>query len=182
MKAQGKALELALALVVLVIVVYFVLQLFQSILGEQSSKLTEYASKGETELKVNEYLGVCKSKCSNIQTERDLVDYCLYRFSADLNGDGVKGYTESSPYVSLAGIGVCEDSVPCFVVEECSYAGQKITAEMCREVLCNYFKELNVTNPTERLREALNPGACYSPTKVNHWFYLSFKSDELRCE
>lgn len=182
MKSQGKALELALALVVLVIVVYFVLQLFQSILGEQSSKLTEYASKGETKLRIDEFVGVCRNKCSQIKDERTLVEYCIYKFSADLNNDGVLGYTTSSPYVTLAGVGVCEDSVPCFVVDDCSYGGEKITPEMCKEVLCNYLREMNVTNTDERIMNYLNPGACYSPGKTpTHWFYLAFKSEDLSC-
>ncbi len=59
----------------------------------------------------------------------------------DGNGDGrITGERAGSGYNTY-----CEDGAHCFNVHECRLqAGQKLDAEMCRDILCKYFQNSSV--------------------------------------
>ena len=190
MKAQSKALELVIVLFVLIVVAWVVINLFQSLIKEQTQKLENIQGEQELEAKVSEALSVCQQRCNNYiksRSRKDLVEFCSERVSIDLNKDGQLGYTDKSkfPSISLGGVGVCEDAIPCFVLVECNAGDHVITAEDCKTAICEYFSE-NVKTSDEvrklRLNEMLNPGKCYKATQIFHWYNLAFNAtEELNC-
>ncbi len=187
MKGQGKALELVLALFVLVIVVYILLQFFQSLFGEQTQQLSAVAVKEKGRLKANEALEMCKQLCMDAKKgdRQALVEYCSAGArEIDLNGNGVFDYAENSvfPSIKLAGIGTCEDFIPCSIIYPCEYNGEQLTPKKCLGYMCQYFEEigLNGTKLEARVSQLLNPGTCYDSTKTFHWFSLNFP-DGVSC-
>jgi len=181
MKGQGKALELVLALFVLVIVVYILLQFFQTSFGEQTQQLSSVAVKENSRLKANEALEMCKQLCMDAVrgSEQAVVEYCIGGGrEIDLNGNGVLDYAERSifPSIKLAGMGTCEDYIPCFLIYPCTYNGRELTPQECVGHVCSYLSERGLEGErlNSRVAELFNPGSCYDPTKSFHWYSVSF--------
>lgn len=184
MKGQSKALELVIVLFVLVVVAWVVITLFQSLIQEQTQKLQNIQGKEELKGKALESYNYCSQLCNaylSSSSEKDLIEFCSARVSFDINGDGVLSYAEKSVYpkLSLGGVGVCEDSIPCFAIYECKYGENVITAKTCKEAVCHYFSEvLPVEEDVKQLKlnEVLSPGKCYKATQIFHWYNLNFNS------
>ncbi len=192
MKGQSKALELVIVLFVLVVVAWVVINLFQSLIQEQTQKLQNIQTQEELKGKISEAIRICEERCSNYKKSRskkDLVDFCGSSIELDLNQDGDLSFTEESVYasISLGGVGVCEDRIPCFALVECDVGETRIDAQTCQEAVCSYFsEEIPASDEVRELRlnEMLNPGKCYKPTQIFHWFNLYFNGTspgELRC-
>jgi len=181
MKGQGKALELVLALFVLVIVVYILLQFFQNLFGEQTQQLSEVAVKENSRLKANEALEMCKQLCADVKKggEQAVVEYCIGGGkNIDLNGNGIIDYAENSifPAIKLAGMGTCEDYIPCSLIYPCDYNGKELTPKECLSYLCQYLYDRGLEGEKleERVRQLMGPGECYDETMTYHWYSTYF--------
>ncbi len=193
MKGQSKALELVIVLFVLVVVAWVVINIFQSLIQEQTQKLENIQTQEELKGKALDALRICEQRCNTYvksRSTRDLVDFCSEKVELDINKDGVMGYAEKSAYagLGLGGVGVCEDKIPCFAIVECKVGEKAINANDCKDAVCSYFKdEIPATKEVRdlRLNDILNPGSCYKPTQAFNWFNIYFNGSvkgELSCE
>ncbi len=190
MKGQEKALELVMVLFLLIVAVYLILTFFQSSLGEQIGKLSEIQSKEELNKEAQSLVDYCSNLCKKYKTShsnKDLYEFCTSFKEIDLNEDGKLDYAEKSAIssISLGGVGVCEDAVPCFVIVDCNVGGE-IDAHVCKDAICERLDELNLTEmmKSQRLNQVFDPGTCYKQTQTFHWFNLAFpskKPGELSC-
>ena len=192
MKGQSKALEIVLVLLVLVIVTYVVLQIFNKYISQGTQSFENIQISEQQRMEADKVVELCKEKCNRYlssNSEKDLVEFCSTFVELDLNGDGDKNdYVEKSalPSISLGGIGTCEERIPCFLVYECKSGGKGIDGKRCEEAICHYFGELGVSGSklNARLNELLDPGECYDKFLPYHWFSLSFEKKDrggLQC-
>ncbi len=193
MKGQSKALELVIVLFVLVVVAWVIINIFQSLIQEQTQKLQNIQNEQELKGKALDALRICQERCNNYmksRSTRDLVDFCGESVELDINKDGSIGYSEKSAYadLSLGGIGVCEDKIPCFAIMECKVGEKAIDANDCKNAICDYFtNDIEASKEVRdlRLNDILNPGECYKATQTFHWYNLYFNGTakgDLECE
>lgn len=143
----------------------------------------------------------CQSRCQDWKTRSGdqalaaAIDYCTERFNYDENQDGSVSQTAGSGFNTY-----CEDGVHCFNVYECSKDFEDLTAEKCREIMCEYYQdEQNVEDPSQadagqRVYRFFEPGVAETdrgagtcgirtvedPTgaRVNTWWNASFSTND----
>ncbi|VVB66387.1 Uncharacterised protein [Candidatus Gugararchaeum adminiculabundum] len=185
MKGQSKALELVVALFVLLIVAWLVISL-----------VTQFFNKGQTnisgqidELKENQLIDSakqeCEQKCSAIKSasgsEGKIVDFCSgvpQSAGSGLLIGSATNATGKSGYAELNGVGICRESVPCFELIDCAYpeGSQKIDAAACKRNICAYYSTLLTSDQRvdEELNKRILPGKCYKSTMDLHWYAIAF--------
>ncbi len=183
MKGQAKALELVIALFVLLVVavalIQFVLPAFSQ--GEESfSGPLEDLSRQQAIDKAEEK---CNLLCDDIRdsdgSQGSVVAFCSGVASEnglDIDAKGKKGYSE------IGGIGVCKERIPCFRMVECRYpsGAQPYDANSCKSAICSYYSGLGLSEErvNEELNKRLSPGDCYNASFDLHWFAVSFDNAE----
>lgn len=196
MKGQSKALELVLALFVLLIVAFVVIQVFQKFITSGTSKLEGIEAEQRLKEQFNQVKAICEQKCTIYKQQKcttsALVDFCSYSAEKiDIDGSGSSiGYTENSVVdFSLGGYGVCKERIPCFLIIQCSCTdtAKPIDAKRCKDSICDHFSGLGVSGSRldEIVNEKLAPGDCFDYiTQKLHWYALAFpgkNSGQLSC-
>ena len=191
MKGQEKALEIVVVLFILIVVVYIILNLFQNLLGEQSRNLMDISRQQELKRKAQEIVETCQTLCDrykSTKSSKDLYEFCTTTNKLDVNDDGSYDYADKSKIseVSLGGVGVCEDSIPCFAIVDCPMGNNVVNADACKQTICERLSEVGIEGATldKRMNELLNPGKCFDKTQTFHWFNIYFKGEsvgELKC-
>jgi hypothetical protein len=126
-KKAEKELQMIFGLFVLLIISLVVLSLFFKFTEKSSGKMegasTEYFTKAELE-KVRQD---CQSKCDQIITDNDAIEFCKALTKVDWNGD--KTIVGRATYGKWQ---FCEAKIPCFIlVDNCKggmYDGSKCKA------------------------------------------------------
>ncbi len=186
-KGTEKPIEIFVALFVILAVALLLLQLFQSQLSDQQTRMDEEARAREQEQIRTSARDYCNSACRDASsrgcTTAAMAAFCLtYGSDAireprflDLNLDGVKGVDDTL----MAGIKVCEDAVPCHaMIDNC--CGQTINHNSCKRFLENYWNEVGHTPAVQaQLTENLVRTGVVDPICVKgpgmdplHWFVV----------
>lgn len=126
-----KELQMIFGLFVLLIISLVVLSLFFKFTEKSSGKMegasSEYFKKADLDTVKQD----CQSKCDQINTDNDAIEFCKVSVKIDWNGD--KTILGNATYGKWK---FCEAKVPCFVlVDNCKqgmYDGAK-----CRDILFN---------------------------------------------
>ena len=87
-------------------------------------------------------LDKAKQECKNYCDQGDILDYCKYYFSADLDGDGQ--ISMAVPSGTALQLQVCEDEIPCYIVKPCvssSMGGISVIPIVCAKYLCEYYHD-----------------------------------------
>lgn len=147
-KGTEKPIEIFVALFIILAVGLVMLKLFQNQLQQKQGELADV----EQEQRLNELREqaslYCRQKCGDAASNRcsraGLASLCMSYASSrvphpnwlDLNVNGVKDID----FNLLAGVGMCEEAVPCFaLIDTC--CGQQINPSSCLDFLVDYWVE-----------------------------------------
>ncbi len=145
-KGTEKPIEIFVALFVILAVALVMLKLFQNQITEKQAQLTQFEQEKKQQELVEKAALYCKSRCIDASNDgcslRSLSSFCLSLGSdqikapdfLDFNKNKIMDYDTTR----LAGIGQCEDAVPCHsLVSEC--CGMQMTWSTCKNILDQYW-------------------------------------------
>ncbi|MCX8190051.1 MAG: hypothetical protein N3F05_02365 [Candidatus Diapherotrites archaeon] len=168
-----KGMEMAIQVFIILFVLLAVAMLVLQMVSQQVVKVG-----GELEKKtVDEWKQECQSLCIKAKDISGKVNFCKHVFTqgVDLTKNQLKNdYDESL----LAGIGICENRIPCPVLIDCEVDGALLKMNACKSLMCNYWQMqgLSTEQSSANLKKFIQPGECYSDPKnqPNHWFTMVF--------
>ena len=192
-KGTEKPIEIFVALFVILAVALVMLKLFQNQVTQQQSEIDEIKQKQAQSDLFQNARTYCQDKCSqatsNDCSPANLASLCISYGSdvlqglefLDLDQDGTNGYDDKY----LAGVGLCEDKVPCHaIIDTC--CSKTINYETCKGILKSYWGDsLNLDDAQVEAKFAalVQPGECYSgltdAQKEFHWYTLGGYANPL---
>jgi len=183
-KGQNQVLEIVVALFVLLIVGWLLINWVTKTTQEGQSQIGGQLDVYKEEKIINDAKKQCSDLCSKISDSRgdsgDVVTFCSTvpnDQGLDIDSKGATGYAE------ISGQGVCKERIPCFELISCSYptSAPAINAKTCKASICSFYtgKGLSGSRLNQELNNRLAPGACYDSTNTTlHWFALAFNNAE----
>jgi hypothetical protein len=171
-------LSILIFLFVTIILVFFYIGEFHTIDGE-TVDLAMYEELNKPRELMETATLYCKVKCSDAQNDgcslRSLANFCLAYGSEkiiapdflDLNNNQVMDYDTTK----LAGIGMCEDAVPCHsLVSDC--CGMPWSGESCNSILKQYWSSQGNTDEQINclVKDNIKKGTC-TPTEGTVFWY-----------
>jgi len=154
-KGTEKPIEIFVALFVVLAVAMVLLKMFSGQVAEKSNELGQFSERQAA-------MGKCEELCSAAKTnncrEEELIKYCNAKFKLDLDGNSKIGINSEYPYE------LCEDSIFCPLVNECT-CGQKLDIKECKQIMLRYYvNEFGKTefqaNETIKQKFNYSQGAC----------------------
>ncbi len=178
-KGTEKPIEIFVALFVILAVALVMLKLFQNQITEKQAQLTQFEQEKKQQELVEKSVLYCKSRCIDASNDgcslRSLASFCLALGSdqiklpdyLDLN----KNTRMDLDTTRLAGLGLCEDAVPCHsLVSEC--CGTQLTGQACKEILTQYWESQNFngTNINCLVKTNVKKGTCLVSDQSMFWY------------
>lgn len=178
-RGTEKPIEIFVALFVILAVALVMLKLFQNQITEQKNKLGKIEQeRKQQELKETAVL-YCKDKCTEASNDgcslKSLASLCIaYGSNAikspdylDFNNNGMKDLDTTQ----LAGIGVCEDAVPCFILtSDC--CGRQLNGKECKLILTDYWTTQGI-DVASMMTANIKKGACTATNGTSMWYTLA---------
>jgi hypothetical protein len=184
-KGAGKKVEFLLAIVVLVAVVVVVLEVFSGGLSGKADKLKMIEQSVASKRYFYEARQACYEQCRSALDsdcgEMMQAQFCIAAIKGGLDLDGDGSVTNEYDQELLEGVGLCEDSLYCSQLVECS-CEQRLDMHGCVALLCEIWAAHGVPDPASALRMYLSPGSCYRTNEPMHWYNLERGTNtELLC-
>lgn len=178
-KGTEKPIEIFVALFVILAVALVMLKLFQNQITEKQAQLTQFEQEQKQQELIEKGVLYCKSKCIQASNDgcslRSLASLCLSLGSdhitlpdfLDLNKDKKMDFDTTW----LAGVGICEDAVPCHsMVSDC--CGLQLSGQSCNNILSQYWigQGFNESQINCMAKKNVRKGACPGINDPVFWY------------
>lgn len=187
-RGTEKPIEIFVALFVILAVSLVTLRLFQNQVTQQQQQIQSFEEEQEQKELLERASAHCTQACTAANRNSDcslqgLASLCITYGSEviddpkylDLNSDKERGVDTSK----LAGIGLCENHVPCHaLVGEC--CDREITAKSCEDILTRYWSNqgFNRSERADLFQQEWKGGTC-SPNGQTMWWNQTSVSDQV---
>jgi hypothetical protein len=187
-KGTEKPIEIFVALFVILAVALVMLKLFQNQITEKQAQLTQFEQENKQKELMESATLYCKSKCIEASNDgcslRSLASLCLAYGSdqiaapdfLDLNQNQVMDYDTSK----LAGVGMCEDAIPCIsLVSTC--CGRQLSGSSCKTILTQYWNSQGVSDVGCMIKNNVKKGTCMPTAGSIFWYSQAGFNDTVTC-
>ncbi|MDY6789184.1 MAG: hypothetical protein SVV03_04450 [Candidatus Nanohaloarchaea archaeon] len=158
------SLEFVVGFVILLVVAGIVIALVLTVFP--TAEGGEEAVAGKV-LEINQIKSQCRQKCQNWKgatgksATSAAIEYCIQRYNYDSNDDGSLSQVGGQGYNSY-----CENGVRCFNVYSCQNDYQKLDAEKCKELMCEYYQDPEVVEDTSKAKAGRRVYRFFQPGKA----------------